>query len=275
MAHIEALCVSEKKGMRKRPVKTATFRADFGIEEDAHGGPWHRQVSLLSGTDIDSVRQKGLPDLSAGDFAENVIISGLDLSDLGLGTRLRLGTEVTLSITQIGKVCHAPCRIYYLTGDCIMPRLGLFARVEHGGELHVDDAVAVVERVPRSRYQVVILGMSDTPGTVAVHEAMGQAAACLEQSLDAHVYRRAVLPNDTKVITERLEHYSNGHSIDLILCVGGVVSGGIRGATLVVNVPEVHGNAAAALASILPGVQHELEGLRGTPIQRNQSAMAP
>ena len=130
MPRIEALCVSEKKGERKHPVDSAVFLEKLGIEGDAHAGKWHRQVSLLSLEDIETVRSNGLPDIKPGDFAENVITSGLDINSFGLGTRLRLGRDVVLSITQIGKVCHSPCKIYRLTGDCIMPRVGLFAR-EH------------------------------------------------------------------------------------------------------------------------------------------------
>ena len=149
MGKIEALCVSEKKGERKHSVESVRLQADHGIEGDAHAGPWHRQVSLLSAEDIETVRQNGLPDIKPGDFAENVIVSGLDMSAFGLGTRLRFGKDAVLCITQIGKVCHTPCRIYYLTGDCIMPRLGLFARVEVGGEVCSGNQVELLELVPR------------------------------------------------------------------------------------------------------------------------------
>ncbi len=149
MGKIEALCVSEKKGERKRPVESVLLQADHGIKGDAHAGPWHRQVSILSKEDIETVRSGGLPDIGPGDFAENVIVSGLDMSSFGLGTRLRFGKDAVLSITQIGKVCHTPCRIYYLTGDCIMPRLGLFARVEMGGRVYSGNQVELLELVPR------------------------------------------------------------------------------------------------------------------------------
>jgi cyclic pyranopterin phosphate synthase len=79
MAQVEALCVSEEKGQRKRPVESAVFEAGHGIRGDAHAGPWHRQVSFLCARDIDEMRRKGLADLAAGDFAENVVISGMDV----------------------------------------------------------------------------------------------------------------------------------------------------------------------------------------------------
>ena len=127
MGQVQALCVSEKKGVQKHPVDSAVFLGDKGIEGDAHAGDWHRQVSILCADDIEGTKKKGLSDLKPGDFAENVVISELDLVGLGLGSRIRLGADVVLAISQIGKVCHTPCRIGQLTGDCIMPRLGLFA----------------------------------------------------------------------------------------------------------------------------------------------------
>jgi MOSC domain-containing protein YiiM len=133
MGRVEAICTSLKKGERKSPVNHAGFVADHGMESDAHAGPWHRQLSILAAEDIEQMRQTGLADIKYGDFAENLVLSGIELDGLGLGSRLRLGSEVELTITQIGKVCHTQCRIYHLTGDCIMPRRGLFARVIVGG----------------------------------------------------------------------------------------------------------------------------------------------
>jgi MOSC domain-containing protein YiiM len=149
MGVLEAICVSRSKGERKTPVHSAVFEAGLGICGDAHAGRWHRQVSILAAEDIAAVREAGLPDLKPGDFAENVILRGVDLSSLGFGSRIRLGRHIVLSITQIGKVCHTPCRIYYLTGDCIMPRLGLFAKVETGGQAQTGDPVEVLSIVPR------------------------------------------------------------------------------------------------------------------------------
>lgn len=221
MPHIESLCISDRKGIRKHPVTSAAFIADRGIADDAHAGTWHRQVSLLASVDIARVHAR-LKDLKAGDFAENVVLAGMDLADLGLGTRLRLGNEVELSITQIGKVCHSPCRIYHLTGDCIMPRMGLFARVLSGGTVRTDDAVEVLEHVPRDRLQAVVLTVSDRCSRGQADDTAGPAVARqLEQSLDAYVYRHAILPDERAIITERLKHYCDGHSIDIVVTVGG------------------------------------------------------
>lgn len=150
MPRVESLCISEQKGERKHPVDSAFFRAGFGIEGDAHAGPWHRQVSLLAAEDVEKVRAR-MPSIGPGAFAENVVLSGLELSSLGEGSRLRLGLDVVLSITQIGKNCHAPCEIQRQTGDCIMPRLGVFARVENPGKVRVGDRILVLEKKPRGK----------------------------------------------------------------------------------------------------------------------------
>lgn len=133
MAHVEAVCTSDKKGIVKKEQKEVFLKADWGIENDAHAGDWHRQISLLAGERIDTVKEK-LPTLKNGAFAENIITRGIDLSTLNIGDQLQVGDSVILEITQIGKECHnAGCAIKKLTGDCIMPREGLFARVIQGG----------------------------------------------------------------------------------------------------------------------------------------------
>lgn len=133
MAHVEAVCISEKKGMVKREQAEVVMKTEWGIERDAHAGDWHRQVSLLAGESIDNVK-KLLPTLKNGAFAENIITRGLDLTTLKIGDRLQVGEEIILEITQIGKVCHNQgCVIKKTTGDCIMPKEGLFSRVVRGG----------------------------------------------------------------------------------------------------------------------------------------------
>jgi len=221
MGRIEAICTSDEKGQRKRPVESALVRADHGIESDAHAGPWHRQVSLLASEDVETVRRK-LPDVGPGDFAENLVISGVELGALGLGSRLRLGQEVLLSITQIGKACHTPCRIFYLTGECIMPRLGLFARVLKGGRIRVADAVEVLEAVPRAAFQAVVVTVSDRCSRGEAPDTAGPAVAeRLAAGLSAHIYATEIVPDERGTIAQRLKHYCDGHSIDLVVTVGG------------------------------------------------------
>lgn len=144
MAHIEAVCTSTKKGMVKREQAEVVLRTQWGIEHDAHAGDWHRQVSLLAGESIDNVK-KVLPTLKNGAFAENLITRGLDLTLLKIGDRLQVGAEIVLEITQIGKECHNQgCVIKKTTGDCIMPKEGLFARVVSGGPARPGDELRIV-----------------------------------------------------------------------------------------------------------------------------------
>jgi cyclic pyranopterin phosphate synthase len=134
--------VSAGKGERKKPVERVALRADHGIEGDGHAGPWHRQVSLLAQESIDTMVAKGL-DVGPGDFAENITTRGVDLCSLPLGTRLRIG-EALVELTQIGKVCHDRCAIYYQAGDCVMPREGIFVRVIEGGAVVPGDRVVIL-----------------------------------------------------------------------------------------------------------------------------------
>jgi MOSC domain-containing protein YiiM len=144
MAHVEAVCLSRKKGIVKKEQDQVVVRESWGIEGDAHAGDWHRQVSLLAGESIDGVKEV-LPTLKNGAFAENIITRGIDLNKLRKGDRLEIGNEVILEITQIGKECHnSGCAIKKATGNCIMPREGIFAQVIKGGTLTKEQEIKVV-----------------------------------------------------------------------------------------------------------------------------------
>lgn len=134
---ILSLNISREKGIPKTPVPRIILLVEGGIEGDAHSGPGARQVSLLADEDIDTMREK-LDTLSPGDFAENITTRGIDLPSLPVGTRLMIGDAV-LEISQIGKECHSGCAIREQTGDCVMPRRGVFARVIKGGEVTDED----------------------------------------------------------------------------------------------------------------------------------------
>lgn len=141
MAHVEAVCLSHKKGIVKKEQQQVKMRENWGIDGDAHAGDWHRQVSLLAGESIDNVKEI-LPTLKNGAFAENIITRGIDLNVVQVGDRLQVGDQVILEITQIGKECHnSGCAIKKATGDCIMPREGIFARVIKGGAVGKDDTI--------------------------------------------------------------------------------------------------------------------------------------
>jgi len=118
---------------------------NHGFKDDAHAGDWHRQVSLLAIESIEKIRAKGL-DVGPGDFAENITTRGIDLVNLPIGTRLKVGEEVLMEVTQIGKECHTRCAIYYQAGDCVMPREGIFTKVLKGGRVRKSDPIVVIDQ---------------------------------------------------------------------------------------------------------------------------------
>jgi MOSC domain-containing protein YiiM len=142
MGVVEAVCISEKKGMIKKEVPEILLEENWGITGDAHAGIWHRQVSLLAGESIDAVKKK-MPHLKHGVFAENIVCRGLDLMALAIGDRLVIDGQVVLEVTQIGKECHNDgCAIKKATGDCIMPKEGIFTKVINGGVVKAGCAIA-------------------------------------------------------------------------------------------------------------------------------------
>ncbi len=140
---IQALSISKQKGIKKDNVSEVVFVVDHGIEGDAHAGSGGRQVSLLAIESIDKIIAKGL-DVAPGDFAENVTTRGVELYTLPLGSKFILDGRVELLLTQIGKVCHERCAIYYEAGDCVMPREGIFCRVLKGGVVHVEAEMEII-----------------------------------------------------------------------------------------------------------------------------------
>ena len=145
MGKVLALCISETKGVVKNPIESVEFIEDYGIAHDAHAGQAPlRQVSLLAIESVDLMRDK-IPHLKAGDFAENILVGGLEVKKLPLGTRIRVGKEVLLEVTQIGKKCHnAGCAIKRAVGTCIMPAEGIFAKVVKGGIAYTEDSIEIV-----------------------------------------------------------------------------------------------------------------------------------
>lgn len=140
---IVSVNLSERKTVRKTRGERGTLVLDRGFEGDAHAGDWHRQVSLLAIESIDTMREKGL-DVGPGDFAENITTEGLDILALPVGTTMRVGSSAVLELSQIGKVCHTKCAIYFQAGDCVMPREGIFAVVREPGDVAVGDIIEVV-----------------------------------------------------------------------------------------------------------------------------------
>lgn len=140
---IKAISVSVKRGTKKKNVPNAVMIENFGIEGDAHADNWHRQISLLAQESIDKMLEKGAK-VKSGDFAENITTSGIDIVNIPVGTKLRLGSSVEIEITQIGKKCHSECEIFKQVGDCIMPREGIFGRILKGGVIEVGQIIEVI-----------------------------------------------------------------------------------------------------------------------------------
>lgn len=140
---IVSISTSRKKGTRKTQVDEAVLVQEHGLENDAHAGQWHRQVSFLAAESIKKAKDRGL-NVDFGDFAENIATLGIDWQNVPIGTQFQLGDSALVEVTQIGKECHQKCAIFYLAGDCIMPREGVFARVLKGGTIRVGDEIRLV-----------------------------------------------------------------------------------------------------------------------------------
>lgn len=144
MAKVLAVCISEVRGIQKHPIEEAELRAGHGIVGDAHAGDWHRQVSLLGIESVNKLQEKITLQLKAGDFAENILVEGICVYKLPVGTKLKIGTALC-EVTQIGKTCHNDCAIRKAAGDCVMPREGIFVRVLESGRVKPGDELSVAE----------------------------------------------------------------------------------------------------------------------------------
>ena len=143
---VKSVCISEKKGTTKHPVDSIVLIENYGIEGDAHAGNWHRQVSLLNVSSVEKLQKKLDFKLEPGAFAENILIDGdICLYELPVETKIKIADAI-LEVTQIGKECHESCEIRKLTGDCVMPREGIFAKVLSGGTVKTGDLVEIVDR---------------------------------------------------------------------------------------------------------------------------------
>ena len=156
---VTAVCISEKKGTQKMPVEEIVLRKDWGIENDAHAGNWHRQVSLLSLEKIEAFRARGA-EVEFGAFGENIVAEGFDFREIPVGTRFRIN-DALLELTQIGKECHTHCAIYKVMKDCIMPREGVFAKVLEGGIVRPGDPIELLPLDPKRPFSAAVITLSD------------------------------------------------------------------------------------------------------------------
>ena len=216
---IRAVCISPEKGTVKRPADSAVLVRDFGIEHDAHAGKWHRQVSLLSWDSVAEFNRKG-GGVTDGDFGENLLVEGIDLKGLPVGTILKIGTAV-LRITQIGKECHSDCEIRRRTGDCIMPREGVVAEVLEGGEIRPGDAVTVQLPDPDRPFRAAVITLSDNGARGERKDESGPAAAEMLKEAGYEIIETVLLPDEPERLKRELCRLADQRQADLIVTSGG------------------------------------------------------
>lgn len=297
-----AVCTSKTKGVVKTPQDYVDIKKAWGIVDDAHAGNWHRQVSLLAKEDAEIMEKINNESYPAGAFAENILTSGLNLTSLPLGTIIDIGSSVRLEITQKGKTCHTGCEIKKKTGDCIMPRCGIFTKVLEGGRVRPGDEINIVSTY---RFAIVVVSTSCTKGERI--DTAGEEVAKILKMYKFNPMYKVVVPDDkTAIKKELLELSSNkANPCHLILTVGGTglspddvtpdatedilerrVPGipelmrasaakstqrsylsrgvaGIRSNTLIINLPGSLRGASESVASIVPVLPHALRMMAG------------
>lgn len=296
MGKVMAVCTSPARGTQKENIGRGVFRAGYGIEGDAHAGDWHRQVSLLSYEKVQAFNARGAA-VADGAFGENLLVDGFDFARLPAGTWLGCG-DVLLEITQIGKQCHHGCEIFQRMGDCIMPREGVFARVLRGGEIAVGDEMHLVykvgiitasdkgaagaredrsgpaiaarlpddyrvvctEIVPDDRAQLAeaMRRMCDEQGCNLVLTTGGTGFSPRDVTPEA---TRDIVERETPGLAEAIRAYSMQFTRRAMLSRG--VSG-IRGRTLIINLPGSPKAVQESMDAFLDTVGHGLRLLLNT-----------
>ena len=304
MALIRAICISDRKGTQKYRIPEGTFIEDHGIEGDAHAGKWHRQVSLLSAEKIEAFREKGVQ-VEYGAFGENLVVEGCDLRALPVGTRFAIG-DVLLEMTQIGKECHDHCAIYNVTGDCIMPREGVFAKVLRGGRVREGDTLEVIPAAPDRPFTAAVITLSDRSFRGEREDRSGPVIRDILCENGYDVVEMILLPDGEALLKRNLIRLADQRQVNVIFTTGGTGFGprdltpeatiavcqrmapgiaeamraeslkitrhamlsraaaGIRGVTLIVNLPGSPKACRENLDVVLPALKHGLGLLRGT-----------
>lgn len=298
------ICISEKRGTQKTEIAEADIVKGWGIEGDAHGGKWHRQISLLSFEKIEDFRAKGA-DVKFGAFGENLIIEGFDLGKLPVGTRFRI-EDVILELTQIGKECHSHCEIYKKMGDCIMPREGVFTEVVAGGHIKVGDTVKLIEPEKNRLFTAAVITLSDKGAAGKREDKSGPKIAEMAAQAGYDVKEILLLPDGREPLERQLIRLADQRQINVIFTTGGTgfserdvtpeatiavcdrmangiadairnysmtitpramfsrAVSGIRGKTLIINLPGSPKAVQEALEFLLPQLGHGLGILRGS-----------
>lgn len=218
MGKILAICTSPKRGTVKTEVPSAVLTPEWGIVSDAHGGNWHRQVSLLSAEKIEAFRKKIWVDYGA--FGENLVIEGFDFRNLPVTSRFAIG-DVVLEMTQIGKECHSHCEIYQKMGDCIMPREGVFARVLEPGSIAVGDEMTLQPRTAPRPWQAAVITLSDKGARGEREDRSGPVIAQRLKDNGYEVVELLLLPDEATPLKNQLIRLCDQRQLDLILTTGG------------------------------------------------------
>ena len=218
MGKLLAICTSPKRGTVKTEVPSAVLTPEWGIVEDAHGGNWHRQVSMLSAEKIEAFRKKIWVDYGA--FGENLVIEGFDFRNLPVTSRFSIG-DVVLEMTQIGKECHNDCVIKQQTGECIMPHEGVFARVLTGGEIHVGDEVTLLSPPENPPLRAAVITLSDKGSRGEREDKSGPLIVEMLTDAGYQVEETMILPDEAKALKAQLIRLADGRQVNLILTTGG------------------------------------------------------
>ena len=219
MGKILGICISEKRGTEKHEIPEANLVKDWGIEGDAHGGKWHRQVSLLSFEKIEDFRAKGA-EVDFGAFGENLIVEGYDLRALPVGTRFQIGDAV-LELTQIGKECHSHCQIYHRMGDCIMPREGVFTEVIEPGHIKVGDEITLIPPKKDRPFTASVITLSDKGAAGEREDKSGPKIVEMLGEAGYDVKETLLLPDGREQLEKELIRLADQRQINVIFTTGG------------------------------------------------------
>jgi molybdopterin adenylyltransferase len=270
---IRAICISEKRGVEKHPVKEAVFTAGYGIEGDAHAGKWHRQVSLLSGDRIEEFKKSGA-EVNDGAFGENIIADGIDFRSLPVGSVLTAG-DVTLRMTQIGKECHSHCAIFQKMGRCIMPTEGVFAEVLRGGVLRPGELLKVFPPDPERPFSAAVITLSDSASKGERKDESGPEAEKILKEAGFEVLEKLILPDEPEQLKKELIRLSDEREISLIITTGGTGFSGrdqTPEATEEVMTRNVPGIAEAIRAASMQYTKRAMLS-RGMSVIRNKTVI--
>ncbi len=219
-AKVVSVNISEKKGTIKHPVAEIAI-TETGVMNDAHGGHWHRQVSLLASESIEKFSKAAGRKINFGEFAENITTRGLDLASCRIFDRFQIG-DAELELTQIGKECHGTaCAIFKEVGQCVMPKEGIFCRVLKTGAIKPNCAINHVPKVVR----VSIITLSDRASAGIYEDRSGPKIkdvldSFLSSKKQRHEITITLIPDDDKALQRLLTECKNNKT-DYVFTTGG------------------------------------------------------